>query len=315
MIKPIETEYKGYRFRSRLEARWAVFFDEMNIKYEYEPQGFILANGTVYLPDFFSFFEVKPLHIKNTEEAEIAEKKLEEISYYSGFAGMICYGDPMDDSIRLYCFDLYGDGGGYCCDYFDVTMGTDPYNDNYPCLFVLSRDGRTFYADSSFEKMIPTTTATNDDFRVESRILISKVFKAREKARQARFEHGETPIAKKQPSTNVYEFPTKEERTKMAFKFAMEYQSYDVSMGGNKNLNHLPDIKELYYPFLVKQGIERPDWYGGTTEIQTIFRMKKEYIMGEILEKHPDITEDEMFVKTHFSRTMIHKFLLKRRGI
>lgn len=25
-IKAIETEYKGYRFRSRLEARWAVFF-------------------------------------------------------------------------------------------------------------------------------------------------------------------------------------------------------------------------------------------------------------------------------------------------
>ena len=26
-IKPIETKYNGYRFRSRLEARWAVFFD------------------------------------------------------------------------------------------------------------------------------------------------------------------------------------------------------------------------------------------------------------------------------------------------
>jgi hypothetical protein len=25
--KAIETHYKGYRFRSRLEARWAVFFD------------------------------------------------------------------------------------------------------------------------------------------------------------------------------------------------------------------------------------------------------------------------------------------------
>ena len=26
-IQVIETAYKGYRFRSRLEARWAVFFD------------------------------------------------------------------------------------------------------------------------------------------------------------------------------------------------------------------------------------------------------------------------------------------------
>ena len=27
LIRPIETEYRGYRFRSRFEARWAVFFD------------------------------------------------------------------------------------------------------------------------------------------------------------------------------------------------------------------------------------------------------------------------------------------------
>ena len=29
MIRPIQTEYDGHRFRSRLEARWAVFFNEM----------------------------------------------------------------------------------------------------------------------------------------------------------------------------------------------------------------------------------------------------------------------------------------------
>lgn len=33
-IKPIETKYKGYRFRSRLEARWAVFFDALGISWE-----------------------------------------------------------------------------------------------------------------------------------------------------------------------------------------------------------------------------------------------------------------------------------------
>ena len=51
-IKPIETEYKGYKFRSRLEARWAVFFDAIGAKWEYEPEGFELADGTRYLPDF-----------------------------------------------------------------------------------------------------------------------------------------------------------------------------------------------------------------------------------------------------------------------
>ena len=53
LIKPIQTEYNGYLFRSRLEARWAVFFDTLNIKYEYEPEGYELPDGTKYLPDFY----------------------------------------------------------------------------------------------------------------------------------------------------------------------------------------------------------------------------------------------------------------------
>jgi hypothetical protein len=51
-IKPIETEYAGCRFRSRLEARWAVFFDTLGVRWEYEPQGFETAGGR-YLPDFY----------------------------------------------------------------------------------------------------------------------------------------------------------------------------------------------------------------------------------------------------------------------
>lgn len=63
-IKPIETCYNGYRFRSRLEARWAVFMDALGIKYEYEPEGFELQSGW-YLPDFWlpqlhAWLEIKP---------------------------------------------------------------------------------------------------------------------------------------------------------------------------------------------------------------------------------------------------------------
>ena len=62
MIKAIETSYKGHRFRSRLEARWAVFFDAAGIKWIYEQEGFSV-NGKPYLPDFylpeFGYFEVK----------------------------------------------------------------------------------------------------------------------------------------------------------------------------------------------------------------------------------------------------------------
>lgn len=52
-MKAITTVYKGWRFRSRTEARWAVFFDALGIKWEYEPEGFEMSDGTRYLPDFW----------------------------------------------------------------------------------------------------------------------------------------------------------------------------------------------------------------------------------------------------------------------
>ena len=50
-MKAIETRYAGHRFRSRLEAKWCVFFQHLGIRWEYEPQGFRFA-GRSYLPDF-----------------------------------------------------------------------------------------------------------------------------------------------------------------------------------------------------------------------------------------------------------------------
>ncbi len=63
-VKAIETIYNGRRFRSRSEARWAVFFDLGKIRYEYESEGF--TTGEIcYLPDFYLpeydlYVEVKP---------------------------------------------------------------------------------------------------------------------------------------------------------------------------------------------------------------------------------------------------------------
>lgn len=67
-MKAIETEYAGCRFRSRTEARWAVFFDALGWRWEFELEGFELPSGR-YLPDFKVWthgrpdpvwFEVKP---------------------------------------------------------------------------------------------------------------------------------------------------------------------------------------------------------------------------------------------------------------
>lgn len=52
LLTPIETRYKGYRFRSRTEARWAVFFDAVGYEWTYEEQGYVLGDGSTYLPDF-----------------------------------------------------------------------------------------------------------------------------------------------------------------------------------------------------------------------------------------------------------------------
>lgn len=51
-ITAIETSYAGCRFRSRLEARWAVFFNHLGVPWAYEPQGYLI-DGRPYLPDFW----------------------------------------------------------------------------------------------------------------------------------------------------------------------------------------------------------------------------------------------------------------------
>lgn len=51
-FKPIETRYAGHRFRSRIEARWAIFFDTLDLRWEYEREGYTL-DGDRYLPDFW----------------------------------------------------------------------------------------------------------------------------------------------------------------------------------------------------------------------------------------------------------------------
>jgi hypothetical protein len=64
-MEAIQTEYNGVLLRSRLEARWAILFDELNIKWVYEPDCFLLSNGQKYTPDFYIpkmdlYIEIKP---------------------------------------------------------------------------------------------------------------------------------------------------------------------------------------------------------------------------------------------------------------
>lgn len=58
-MNAIPTIYKNLRFRSRLEATWACFFDQIEWSWEYEP---IDLKG--YIPDFILPFEAGPLLVE-----------------------------------------------------------------------------------------------------------------------------------------------------------------------------------------------------------------------------------------------------------
>ena len=66
-MKIIETSYDGQYFRSRIESRWARFFNDLKIRYEYEKEGYEFSDHTRYLPDFWlpdndCFVEIKGEH-------------------------------------------------------------------------------------------------------------------------------------------------------------------------------------------------------------------------------------------------------------
>lgn len=73
-IKAIPTTYAGVNFRSRLEARWAAFFDLCGWKWDYEP--FDLDG---WAPDFMlkgkikALVEVKPIDFSAVEEISMRQ--------------------------------------------------------------------------------------------------------------------------------------------------------------------------------------------------------------------------------------------------
>lgn len=93
-MKAIETKYKGYRFRSRLEARWAVFFDALGVEWEYEKEGFELGEAGRYLPDFwlpqFSLW----VEVKGADCTEAERAKIDSLAKLSGKEIVIAKGVP-----------------------------------------------------------------------------------------------------------------------------------------------------------------------------------------------------------------------------
>jgi hypothetical protein len=77
----IPTKHKGRQFRSRLEARWANFFDLVGWRYEYEP--FDLPG---WIPDFLLLGEHEEVLVEVKPVTEYPKELADEISRCPGAA-------------------------------------------------------------------------------------------------------------------------------------------------------------------------------------------------------------------------------------
>ena len=122
-IQAIETRYAGCRFRSRLEARWAVFFDTLDIEWQYESEGFDLPHAGLYLPDFFFPKWALWMEIKGVDPSRDELHKLECFRDY--IAPIVLFIGPpsFGGDGRLYCNDVTDSSGG--SSEWDVFWGGD----------------------------------------------------------------------------------------------------------------------------------------------------------------------------------------------
>lgn len=195
MIRAIQTSYAGYKFRSRLEARWAVFFDAAGIPFEYEPEGLILSDGSYYLPDFYLpdisvYLEVARKGLPR-EEMEEVQRKISDGMRCGNWAGLLALGDPMDDCLTVFIPLEVDDSGGGSYE-AKVSLGLHPKTLR-PCLLAYEdvRE-REFYTTFDCSQRISMNTACYGLYSRKS-FINSKIRQARHLSRQARFEYGETP--------------------------------------------------------------------------------------------------------------------------
>ncbi len=138
-MKSIDTLYNSNYFRSRLEARWAVFFDQIGIRWQYESEGYDLGDGVFYLPDFWfpdhGFYgEVKPDTILNDIELD----KIKRLCDQSGKELILFSGMP-----ELKTFPIYG--GGWTEDHKVIPFGANLMGrDKYDPYLWDCTDGYTF---------------------------------------------------------------------------------------------------------------------------------------------------------------------------
>jgi hypothetical protein len=103
-VRAIETLYDGYLFRSRTEARWAVFWKHIGLPFVYEREGYDLG-GTYYLPDYFIPAFDAFVEIKADPPTGEAIRKCELLHKGSGKIVLLLHGQPWHHGYRALLFD------------------------------------------------------------------------------------------------------------------------------------------------------------------------------------------------------------------
>lgn len=219
-IKPIETVYNGYRFRSRLEARAAVFLDNAPCRYEYEVEGYQLSDGRRYLPDFYLPDDKYYVEVKGYSDHLFDDLKKAEAFVYEAKTALIIISEiPYDvESKGLYLFPSlsYSAKSGGIVENQHAFFMTDPdtgkayIQDNFaigrkqafvyePYAKLGSGVSKNDYAYSRIHPLngsgygVDESAFDDWDTTVRTCFDLSKIQNAFLAARQARFEYGETP--------------------------------------------------------------------------------------------------------------------------
>lgn len=182
-IKAIDTWYKKAYFRSKLEARWAVFFETMGAEWEYEKKGYKLPNGQNYLPDFWlpgagvdgAFVEIKPVFPSHEEK-----EKIRLLAKYSGKDSFIVYGLPGDHAPLSYTIVRTRENG---------ELHTVCEDDGYELIEDIWPFDATYLQIPGAPRLY-AGKINNEQFRLWSKKCKLLEEKSIEAARYARFEHG-----------------------------------------------------------------------------------------------------------------------------
>lgn len=148
-LRPLETRYHGYRFRSRLEARWARFLVSLRIPFEYEKEGYYL-DGAYYLPDFWlprqqCWMEVKGQKPTDDEQRKcdlLAMATKQRVFLVHGPIPVIVDGEPPTNGEMFWSYDgsdfqAAGSDSPYCwcrcpdCGAYGIEF--DGRSDRLPC--------------------------------------------------------------------------------------------------------------------------------------------------------------------------------------